>query len=519
MQTSEIESRKKWLGLTDKDADILSASLKEYMLNHIDKYMNDLYAHFLDFCDTKLFFPNEEILQRAKSQQRQYFLNMVQAKIDQEYVERLLKTGKIHHKIHLEPKWYIGAYGKIISDILPDLIDNIPPQEIADTIKAFIKTIFFDISLVTENYILANEEFIIENERIINNLKREKEALNGLYAYAPVAVVNLDKNFNFIDCNEKFAKLLNLESVKACENQYLFDMIPELSILANAMKDLKPLSKEAFPLKIKNKQNTNYFNILFWPVQHTENSEAHFMLILVNVTDSVLLQQQRDDFVATLTHDLKTPILAANRILDLFINDSFGKISAEQKEVLVKLLDSNNNLYKLVINLLDIYRYESKLNRLNKTQLNVNELVKNMVSEIKPLFDQKSITITENYDYNNIPNVLGDYNALKRVVQNLLDNAIKFTSANGSVTTQIKVKDDKVYISIQDTGCGINQEILTKLFDRFWKSSLNNRNYSGAGLGLYLSRQIIEEHGGKIWCESIENQGSTFFVTLNHTPE
>ncbi len=515
MDIIEIENRQLWLEMSNEDISLLRTNIYPILVELVDKHMDNLYEHFITFTETKNFFPNNNILQRAKHAQKHYFLNLVSRPITPDTVAELLKLGQTHQKINLEPKWYIGAYGKILSDLMPDLLTFLAkhPKNKVKSIQALIKIIFFDISIVMENYIMAKEKFIQENKIIINQLQTEQHALKNLLESAPVSIVSLDKNLNCLEYNDKFAQILNITNNKSIIGENIFTLLPELNIVVENFINFKPVSKEALPVKLKDCGQLKYFNVLIWPIHSIDEANHYLIVMLVDITDSINLQQQREDFVATLTHDLKTPILAANRILDLLIEGDFGDLTIDQTDVLRKLLESNMSLYKLVLNLLDIYRYESKLNRLNLTKVNLNKIINQVVNEINPLIEAKQIQLTLNL-MDNIIDLNLDQNAIKRVLQNLLDNATKFTSKGGKISLELYQQDSEIILKVNDTGCGIDQELIPKLFDRFWKATAKHRNYSGAGLGLYLCRQIIEEHEGRIWCDSIENVGSNFYIAL-----
>jgi signal transduction histidine kinase len=141
--------------------------------------------------------------------------------------------------------------------------------------------------------------------------------------------------------------------------------------------------------------------------------------------------------------------------------------------------------------------------------------IDNLIKELRPFAQSKEITIE-----NLLPAVLAlvpcDLEEIRRVVQNLLDNALKYTQAGGHVIVQLKQSPDTTTVLIRDNGKGISDADKDKLFLRFWAPAASGRNYASTGLGLYLCRKIVELHGGQIWCESQMGTGSTFFFTLRN---
>lgn len=225
------------------------------------------------------------------------------------------------------------------------------------------------------------------------------------------------------------------------------------------------------------------------------------------------LMYQREDYATTLTHDLKTPIRAANRAIRLLLDGDFGKISETQRDILETLFDSNESMYRLVCNILDAYRYDSGHKQLNLATSDVVQMVRDLLKVMKPLEQEQGITTTSNLpDYAVL--VRCDIEEIRRVIQNLVDNALKFTPRGGLIDVSLDATEHQIMIKVRDNGKGIPDSEKPQLFQRFWQASSSGRNYASTGLGLYLSRKIVETHNGKLWCDSKVGAGSTFFLLL-----
>jgi signal transduction histidine kinase len=228
------------------------------------------------------------------------------------------------------------------------------------------------------------------------------------------------------------------------------------------------------------------------------------------------IDRQRQDFVSRLTHDLRTPLVAADRMLGLLQDGVLGEISPQISEALTIMGRSNRNLLEMVNKLLDVYRYESGSKTINLQPLNLKELLEQVVQELKPIAISKNLELTT--DLADINQVKGDRLELLRVFNNLIGNALKFTEA-GSVHVSLKLdkadqNKSEAIIAIADTGSGVPLEEQPFLFQRF---SQGSHQKQGSGLGLYLSHYIISAHNGKILIASPNldsSQGSTFFVHL-----
>ncbi|MBD2663008.1 response regulator receiver sensor signal transduction histidine kinase [Richelia sinica FACHB-800] len=240
-----------------------------------------------------------------------------------------------------------------------------------------------------------------------------------------------------------------------------------------------------------------------------------------SIDDQTRMARQREDFVSRLTHDLRTPLVAADRMLTLFQQETFCEISPEMKQAIAVMIRSNQNLIDMVNTLLEVSRFEAGKKTLNLEECSLKPIAEEVVSELAPLATEKNLTlklVTNELDPQgqDADVVLGDRLELRRVFNNLLGNAIKFTDT-GSIEIRIFTTPStnhhpgEVIIEVADTGYGIAPEDQGRIFERF-RQGRNKR--AGSGLGLHLSHRIIEAHGGKIELVSELGKGSVFTVKL-----
>lgn len=247
-----------------------------------------------------------------------------------------------------------------------------------------------------------------------------------------------------------------------------------------------------------------------------------------SIDDREEMARQREDFVSRLTHDLRTPLVAADRMLNLFMEETFCPISDEMKDAIVAMIRSNQNLLQMVNILLEVYRHEAGHKKLTFGPCNLCEIVREIFEELEPLAQEKSLELIQDFDQldgdanQKQAIVLGDRMELRRVLVNLIGNAIKFTDV-GTIRVRIFNSPDFkttspnhpalswMTIEVEDTGSGIPPEDQAVLFERFRKGK---HKRADSGLGLYLSRCIVEAHGGTIQAESELNKGSLFTVHL-----
>ncbi len=259
------------------------------------------------------------------------------------------------------------------------------------------------------------------------------------------------------------------------------------------------------------------------PLQsHPDGTAPGFVLVLRDITQRKDIERLRDDFMSTLTHDLRTPLLAAIQTLGFFADGTLGELSEKQLELIHMLTQSNRELLGLVNVLLEVYKYESGRQNLILDTVSVGDLLGQITQELDALAKHREQVLTlEPLD--GLPlsdyRVHGDKQELKRVFVNLIGNAINFTPKSGRIQVFLQQENDspktvpRLRIQVVDNGRGIPSQDIPVLFQRFSQGTSKQRS-SGSGLGLYLSRQIVEAHQGQIGVESEEGKGSRFFVVL-----
>ncbi len=244
-------------------------------------------------------------------------------------------------------------------------------------------------------------------------------------------------------------------------------------------------------------------------------------LLMQTVAERDQIARQREDFVSRLTHDLRTPLIAADRMFELIQEGIFGDISAEMRQVMTTMINNSQDLLQMVNNLLEVYRHEAGRKELTLSSFNLQALIQDVIRELHPLADEKGLLLALDTDLTGESDTtfVGDRLELRRVMTNLIGNAIKFTE-DGSVQVELSTasppenespSDSWISIAVHDTGTGISLDDQAVIFERF-RQTQGRR--SGIGLGLHLSRRIIEEHQGIIRVQSQPRVGSTFTVWL-----
>ncbi len=230
-------------------------------------------------------------------------------------------------------------------------------------------------------------------------------------------------------------------------------------------------------------------------------------VVVKDIREEKKREESKDEFISVASHELKTPITSIKLYADILT----AKISPNTPEhtVAKKLQDQVNRMLVLTNDLLDLSRLRNGGITLNPEQLDLAKVIEEVVETFQKTKPQREIVLKNNLKRE----VFADKTRVMQVITNLVNNALKYSPSKSKVIVTSKIQDGKAMISVKDFGQGIPKEEQSKVFDRFYQVE-NNGNKQSLGIGLYVSASIIKEHKGKIWVESKENKGSTFFFTL-----
>jgi PAS domain S-box-containing protein len=282
--------------------------------------------------------------------------------------------------------------------------------------------------------------------------------------------------------------------------------------VAEALESQRPVAGEGMasllPLPVDGSQKS--FRLRTTPMRDNEKHLLGAVTLLEDITHLREIDQLKSDFIATASHELRTPLTSVQMGVHLLLEGAAGELNAKQTEVLSACREDCERLDKLMRDLLDLSRIEAGESQPELAPIRARALIDNVATELRPQVETKGLAFRVNVS-GDLPTVMADRSQIERVLTNLVINAIRYTR-QGEIRIDAEPRGHYVAVSVSDSGSGIPQEYLPHIFDKFVQ--VPGAAIGGAGLGLAISRLIVESHGGQISVQSEMEKGSTFTFTL-----
>lgn len=351
----------------------------------------------------------------------------------------------------------------------------------------------------------------------ITEMVKEKKRIETIIDHLNEAIMVTDETNVVIWMNEQAETLFGL---------------PRQAILGMKLNEIRPInfSEEAL-LSRPNEQGASLFNFSAQIGNRTKyyhkeevsvgtslgsknGISAGKVIIFYDITDFRELDIAKTNFMATLSHQFKTPISAMNISLDLLQNPKLGKLNEEQVNLVSTLKTQNERLLGMVNELLDLGQIETGKIRLMKEEISAEELVNHSLSTIKAILENRKLIVEKQFE-KGLPELEMDLEKITWVLNNLLTNAARYSPEKGHIYLSVTKQNGFLSFSVRDEGPGIEEDIMTRIFEKYQRNKFDKTK--GTGLGLAIAREIIEAHKGKITVESELGKGSTFTFTLPYS--
>jgi len=372
--------------------------------------------------------------------------------------------------------------------------------------------------LATEFNVMATKLNNWENSNI-SKINSEKLRIEAIIEHMQDAIIGLNEKNEILFLNKIAAQLLNL-NVKESIGLNATEVMKRNDLLKRIIQK-DGVEK---PIKIYADDKESYFQLerrqIFVPNFDSDEQDtiqsgwaAGEVFILKNITQYKELDEAKTNFLATISHELKTPLSSIEMSLKLMEDEKVGVMNTEQKQLMQHMKEDCGRLLKITSKLLDIAQAETGNLQLNFTTADPREIAIYAMDTVRFQAEQKSIEL-EFICKNNLPKIFVDSEKTAWVLINFLSNALRYSAEKSKVVLQIMENENNIEFSVRDFGKGIPEQYQKRLFDRYFQVPTDGSNKSGLGLGLAISKDFIEAEGGKIWVESAMGEGSRFCFSI-----
>lgn len=352
------------------------------------------------------------------------------------------------------------------------------------------------------------------NNSNLAKLMMEKKRIETLINNMHDPVIGLDENLTVIFANQEALRIIGNQEIIGRKAQ---ELAVKNDLVRNLIQDLTDGDGASTPIKIFANNKEGYFEKETLHISITPTGEQNKLLIghvivLRNVTKYKALDSAKTNFIATISHEFKTPISSIKMSLQLLENEQIGQLNTEQQNLVESIKDDANRLLKITGDLLNMTQVESGNIQLSILPSDPKEIVNYAINATKTLAEQKHVQLDVSCP-EGVSKILADNEKTTWVLINLISNAIRYSYENSIIYLTVTEDSKHIQIAVRDTGQGISPKYLDKIFDRYFR--VPGTKKEGTGLGLAISKEFIEAQGGQIFVESEFGAGSTFTLILN----
>jgi len=377
-----------------------------------------------------------------------------------------------------------------------------------------------EIGELAGSFNLMSKKLLSSRQSIEANIKElsaEHGKLSSLVESVKLGVVMVDLNMNVIMANSAAKIILG----KTADDKIVFDD------LAAKVKDKIDIShalsyyvRSGSPVNIQEVIiGEKYFRLFMSPVRDiTEKIFIGAVIVMEDVTEQKKLDRMRTEIISITSHQLRTPSTIIKVNLETIMNNGAGPLSAEQEEILHDIYSGNQRIIRLIDDLMDAAKIEEGKFKLDAQPAQLEKIVGEVIKILEPLARDKHVSLTFDYPPAPLPPVKVNSPKIHQVIQNIVDNAIKYSSVGDKGKVEVKIVEGAKFLElvVKDNGIGIPEGEQEKMFERFSRGSNSTKLDPGGGngLGLYIAKAVVEQGGGKIWFTSKQEEGTIFHVTF-----
>jgi PAS domain S-box-containing protein len=324
-------------------------------------------------------------------------------------------------------------------------------------------------------------------------------------------ICSIDQDGKFVACNAASNRVLGIKSEDILGMRYI--SLIQKDDVHRLLATIEEITneKEVQPFEVRMLHTNGETIDTLWTAYWSKLDKTLFCVIH-NDSERKQAERMKQEVVAMITHDLRTPVATLRNVLEMLQADMFGQLDARGKNMLKVADTSTAQMLSLINDLLDIEKIKAGMLELTLSDVELSDLLESACTALKPAADERQITLELKCEP---ASVIADEERLIRVITNLVANALKFSPPKTAISVIAEVEGSFAKVSVKDKGRGIPEDVLPTIFDRFTQvKSSDSRLKGGSGLGLSICKALVELHGGEIAATSVENQGSTFSFTI-----
>ena len=357
-----------------------------------------------------------------------------------------------------------------------------------------------------DEFMSAFDDATLEMRAHLKDVDRQKKQIETILLYMTDGIIAFDLEGQVTHKNLAAEKLLNLSE----EDDNFEKIFSKFNVDINLEKIIYLEDWTSSDKKVS--KDDKYINLLFVPYKDNNQRPEGVIAVAQDITEHVKLDNMRKEFVADVSHELKTPITSIMGYADTLLEGEYD--DATKTKFLNVIASEARRMAKLVTDLLSLSKYDNNKNKIEKTEFDLGELVKKCQEKLQIEIDKKHHKV-ENLVTANVPYVYADKSGIERVVLNILSNSIKYTKENGNIKIYVGFVYNDAYIKIIDNGIGIPEEDLTRIFERFYRvDKARSRELGGTGLGLSIAREILNQNNGSIDIKSEVGKGTEVVIRV-----
>jgi PAS domain S-box-containing protein len=362
-----------------------------------------------------------------------------------------------------------------------------------------------------------------QQQRQIEEMASQSRQWQAIYNGVQESIVLLDLRGKVLTVNPATEHITGHQAADSI-GKHIGEIFPKVSVMGNGidfpgpsglyqtLEERRPSDLFEAVVETKDKRHI-WVNYTYTPLWDGHGEMIGLVRVTSDVSTIKTVEQMKNDFVSIASHELRTPLGVINGYLNLFLGGQLGELTPDQLTFLERIYHSSSDMSALVEDLLNISRIEAGRLEASIQAFDLSQLISEVLNHLEPRYQSKSIHIK--LQPVSAIQLKADRQKVEQALTNIIDNAIKYTYQHGSIVISVKLRDGIVSIVVKDSGVGIQPEHIGHIFEKFYRENnpLSIRE-GGSGLGLYISRKLVELHGGSISVSSQQQQGSIFTIKL-----